>query len=240
MNLDKYKQESNCIKELIGDDNVMVSDVDSILDLQYNFYKKLYSCVEIEEEKMFQLLDSVDKHIEKDDYDICDASITYEEIAKAIGQMSKNKSPGSDGLTVEFYCCFYNELRDVLYKLFNTIENEGTMAKSMKCGVISLVYKKKGDRKSLKNYRPISLLQVDYKIIARIMANRFKVVLPKIISEDQTCCIIGRDISNNIANVRDIIDLIENDNLEGYILKMDQEKAFDRVSHRYIFEVLKK
>jgi hypothetical protein len=48
-------------------------------------------------------------------------------------------------------------------------------------------------------------LQVDYKILARIMANRFKKVLPKIISENQTCCIIGRDISNNIANVRDVI-----------------------------------
>lgn len=79
----------------------------------------------------------------------------------------------------------------------------------MTCGVISLIYKKKGDRRSLKNYRPISLLQIDYKILARIMTNRIKNVLPNIISVDQTCCIMGRDISNNVANVRDIIELIE-------------------------------
>jgi hypothetical protein len=124
--------------------------------------------------------------------------------------------------------------------LFNSIENEGTLSRSMTCGVISLIYKKKGDRRSLKNYRPISLLQVDYKILARIMANRIKNVLPNIISVDQTCCIMGRDISNNIANVRDIIELIERDNLEGYIIKIDQEKAFDRVSHAYLFRVLQK
>jgi hypothetical protein len=72
------------------------------------------------------------------------------------------------------------------------------------------------------------------------MANRFKKVLPKIVSENQTCCIVGRDISNSIANVRDLITLVENDNLEGYIIKADQEKAFDRLSHEYMFTVLEK
>ena len=60
----------------------------------------------------------------------------------------------------------------------------------------------------LGNFALCSLLQVDYKILARIMANRFKKVLPTVISENQTCCIIGRDISNNIANVRDVITLV--------------------------------
>ncbi|CAC5415415.1 unnamed protein product [Mytilus coruscus] len=166
--------------------------------------------------------------------------VTEDELCKAINQLSKNKSPGSDGLTVEFYCKFYSELKYVLLKLFDAIEEEGILSKSMKCGIISLVYKKKGERNILKNYRPISLLQVDYKILARIMSNRLKSVLPKIISEDQTCCVIGRDISNNISNVRDIMELVERDDLEGYFLKLDQANAFDRVSHTYLLEVLKK
>jgi hypothetical protein len=72
------------------------------------------------------------------------------------------------------------------------------------------------------------------------MANRFKYVLPKIISPGQTCCIIGRDISDTIASLRDIVDMAENDNIEGYIVKMDNLKAFDRVSHKYLTEVLTK
>lgn len=240
LNLEKYKQENNSVKELLNENNESVTDTEGILDLQHDFYRKLYSCVETENDKMEELLDSVDVIIDDNDCELCNSDISHEEIINAINQMSKNKSPGSDGLTVEFYCQFYNDLRNVLMKLFNSIENEGTLSRSMKCGVISLIYKKKGDRRSLKNYRPISLLQVDYKILARIMANRFKTVLPNIISVDQTCCIMGRDISNNVANVRDIIELIERDNLEGYIIKIDQEKAFDRVSHAYLLRVLQK
>lgn len=73
------------------------------------------------------------------------------------------------------------------------------------------------------------------------MSNRLKGVLPEIISQYQSCCILGRDIADSISSVRDIIDLVEKDiNLEGYILKIDQEKAFDRVSHSYLVKVLDK
>lgn len=108
----------------------------------------------------------------------------------------------------------------------------------MKMGVITLIYKKKGDKKLLKNGRPISLLNVDYKIIARVIANRLNLVLPNIVSESQTCCITGRDIADTLVSARDIIDLVEMDKLDGYIVEIDQEKAFYRVSHDYLFDVL--
>ncbi|VDI61823.1 Hypothetical predicted protein [Mytilus galloprovincialis] len=154
--------------------------------------------------------------------------------------MARNKSPGSDGLTVEFYCTFFSSLKDILLKLFEEIEKYSKLSRSMRCGIISLIFKKKGDKRFLKNYRPISLLQVDYKILAKVMANRFKQVLCKIVSKCQSCCIPGRDIADTIANIRDVLDLIESEELEGYLLKMDQEKAFDKVGHTYLREVLKK
>jgi hypothetical protein len=240
LNLEKYKQESNAVKELINEQNDVISDTDSILEMEYTFYKKLYSCVDVNVDKMEDFLQSVNNEIDDDDKIMCDTEISYDEIIEALVNMSKNKSPGSDGLTTEFYCKFYDCLNHILFKIFNTVYVEGKLSRSMRAGILSLIYKKKGDKRVLKNYRPISLLQVDYKILARIMANRFKKVLPKIISENQTCCIIGRDISNNIANVRDVITLVESDELEGYVIKIDQEKAFDRVSHQYIFNVLKK
>ncbi|CAC5395162.1 unnamed protein product [Mytilus coruscus] len=218
LNLEKYKQESNAIKELLNENGDTVSDTEGILELQHSFFSDLYSCVTTDENKMSELLNYVTKTVNEDDNTMCNDDVTEDELCKAINQLSKNKSPGSDGLTVEFYCKFYSELKYVLLKLFDAIEEEGTLSRSMKCGIISLVYKKKGERNILKNYRPISLLQVDYKILARIMSNRLKSVLPKIISEDQTCCVIGRDISNNISNVRDIMELVERDDLEGYFL----------------------
>lgn len=106
-------------------------------------------------------------------------------------------------------------------------------------GVITLLYKKSGEKKCLKTYIPISLLNVDYKIIVIVMANVLKIVLPNfIMSNAQTCCIKGKDIANTVVSVRDIIDLVEMDNLEGYIVKIEQEKAFGRVIHDYLFDVL--
>jgi hypothetical protein len=72
------------------------------------------------------------------------------------------------------------------------------------------------------------------------MSNRLKSVMPKIISLEQTCCVQGRDISDTIASVRDVITLADQENIEGYVIKIDQQKAFDRVSHDYLFAVLEK
>ena len=72
------------------------------------------------------------------------------------------------------------------------------------------------------------------------MSNRLKHVLPNIVSKNQTCCIVGRDIADTLASIRDIIEflLVEMVKMEGYILRIDQEKAFDRVSHEYLLDVL--
>ena len=125
--------------------------------------------------------------------------------------MSKNKSPGPDGLTVEFFCHFFHSFGEIFLKIFKAIEEEKLMTRSMRHGIITLVYKNKGDKNMLKNFRPISLLCVDYKIMARIMSNRLKFVLPKLISIYQTCCIPGRDIADTTASIRDLIEIIEND-----------------------------
>ena len=107
-NLEKHKQEANCIKELFDSEhNIVVSDTENLLELQYQFYNKLYSCVETNEHAMDELLQSVPIKVNIDDQELCDSDISINEISSAVNKMAKNKSPGSDGLTVEFYCkCF--------------------------------------------------------------------------------------------------------------------------------------
>lgn len=94
------------------------------------------------------------------------------------------------------------------------------------------VYKKKRDKKCLKNYRLISLLKVDYKIIARVMANRLKLPNYQILYQMLKHVVL----TDTLVSVRDIIDLVEMNNLEGYIVTIDKEKVFDRVSHDYFFD----
>lgn len=239
LNLEKYRQNNNNIKELLLPSGQVVTDTDSILEQEFKFYSDLYSCVDDNNDEVNTFLKHIERTIDKDDKVECDKNITKEEILLALSKMSRNKTPGPDGITVSFYLTFWDYIANDFHKLIENIYKENNMARSMRHGHISLIYKK-GDRRNLKNYRPISLLNVDYKILARVLSNRLKKVLPKIISSSQTSCIVGRDISDNVASVRDVIDLIEDEKTEGYILKIDQEKAFDRVSHLYLFQTLEK
>lgn len=237
LGLEKQRQNFNSIKELKDDDGNTYSDTDSILNIEYKFYSKLYSKENIDIQAVEKILSYSKEKIEQTDRDECEEPLTKEEIKLSLSGMGKNKSPGNDGLTVEFYMFFYEKLINSLLKVYKEIENRHEMSRSMKCAVISLIYKKKGNKADLKNWRPISLLNVDYKILARCFSNRLKYILPSIVNKFQTSCVPGRTIHDNVANIRDIISIVDSED-EGYILKLDQMKAFDRVSHEYLFSVL--
>ena len=149
----------------------------------------------------------------------------------------KDKSPGSDGLTWEFYKFFWPHLEGIFLKTFAEIKQNGELIASQKKALIKLIYKKNG-RHKLKNYRPISLLNTDLKIISKVLAKRLIEVLKDIIHPSQKC-IPGRQITDNIHLAQDLIDLINRKNEEAGLIFLDQEKAFDRISHTFIFKTLK-
>ena len=99
----------------------------------------------------------------------------------------------------------------------------------MRTGHIRLLHKQV-DRTNLRNWKPSTLLNTDYKILAKILARRLRVVVDIVVGSDQTCSIPGRCISDNIALSRDIIDYCERTQRPGAILNFDQEKAVDRVN----------
>ena len=99
----------------------------------------------------------------------------------------------------------------------------------MKGSVTHLIFKKHGDRKCLKNWRPNSLLNVDYKIFSKVITSRLSKVLSFIIHPDQTCFIPGRSIFSNVALLRGTLDYIWRTNETAVLVSLDQEKAFDRV-----------
>ena len=104
---------------------------------------------------------------------------------------------------------------------------------------MTLIPKKDKNRLFLKNWRPITLLNTDYKIIARILSSRIQKVLPYVINEDQTGYIKGRFIGQNIRIIEDVLYFVEQKKLPGIILTIDFEKAFDSVNWSFIFKSLK-
>jgi hypothetical protein len=112
--------------------------------------------------------------------------------------------------------------------------NSGEMSISQKQGVISLIPKPEKDTSRLKNWRPITLLNQDYKYLAKCLANRCRKILPDIISPDQTGFVPNRQIGSNIIMAQNIISQLKENQEEGMMMGIDYEKAFDTIEWSYI------
>lgn len=106
---------------------------------------------------------------------------------------------------------------------------DGYLHLSARRGVITLLPKPNKDLLEIKNWRPLTLLNVDYKIMAKVIAFRIKEVLPSIIHHDQTGFMANRYIGENIIKSIDLIDYAEEKNIPALIFTIDFEKAFDMV-----------
>ena len=129
------------------------------------------------------------------------------ELSTPLKSLNLNRSPGLDGLTVEFYLHFWDVLAPLLLRVASECFLRGSLPNSMKGSVTRLIFKKRGDRKCLKNWRPISLLNVDYKVFSKVITSRLSKVL-SFIHPDQTCSMPDRSIFSNVALLRDTLDYI--------------------------------
>ena len=105
----------------------------------------------------------------------------------------------------------------------------GELSQSQKRGVIKFLQKKGKDPNLIKNLRPISLTNTDYKILTKTLAKRTENILPKIIHENQSGFVKGRYIGENIRLIGDITDYYKEQNKTGLLLMLDFEKAFDSI-----------
>ena len=240
LRLEKEHQTNNTITQLETNGRI-ISDNNQLLNKIHSFYQTLFKSDGIKSEIIDRYLNDikVESVLTEEDASLCEGKITKEECNIIVSELKSNKSPGLDGISQEFYKFFWDDLSEYFMSVVNEIYDKGEMCHSMEKSVLSLIYKK-NDKKCLNNYRPISITNTDYKILAFVLARRVQKVLRKIISHDQTAYIKGRYIGNNCRYVIDIIDYCNRFNREGLICFLDYSKASDSLHHYFIRACLEK
>ena len=231
------RAKQKTITKIITESSRTCENSGDILEAFKDFYTKLYTDESIDQALVDDFLQSVPK-LHNDVSATCEGRITKEEFLLALRDMENNKSPGPDGLTKEFYSAFSSILLAPLVEVADLAFKEGHLSDSQKLSYITLICKDLDNATNVKNYRPISLLNYDYKLISKVITNRVKNVLEHIIHPDQTCTVPGRTIFDNLHLMRNIIDYCEQKHSPLAFISLDQEKAFDRVNYDFLFQTL--
>ncbi|KAL1937522.1 hypothetical protein VTO73DRAFT_13108 [Trametes versicolor] len=177
--------------------------------------------------------------------------ITRDEVEEAVKEAARNKAPGLDGLPSEIwktYLAWYEsdtkkgetaiDVVGALTTVFNDIARHGLLEESTFTeGWICPIYKKK-DTREIVNYRPITLLNSDYKIMTKTLAMKLAELAPVLIHPDQAGFVPGRRIFDHIQLSKMVMAYTEAEEINGAIVALDQEKAYDRIDHSYLWATL--
>ena len=137
-----------------------------------------------------------------------------------------------------FFYFFWTDIGIFILRSLNYGYRSGSLSVTQKQGIITCLPKPNKSRENLKNWGPISLLNVIYKMASAVISNRLKLVLHNLIHEDQKGFIAGRFIGENIRLIYDVLFETKNQNIPGLLLSIDFEKAFDTVSWKFISKTL--
>ena len=217
-------------------DGVILTNQKDILKEQERFYSELYSYHSVEHHTNYLKGIQSPKLSYWQKLDL-ESSIDRAEMLIAQREMKTDKSPGPDGIPIEFYRTFWTDLEDILYALIVEMSSKG-LTPDQGRGIISLVEKQGRDLLEIKNWRPISLLNVDAKLYSKILANRLYKVLPDIIHPDQTGFLPNRYLGENVLDAVSLIEYTKKHGLEGMIISVDIEKAFDSTHWEVMYSFL--
>ncbi|CAM2118646.1 unnamed protein product [Caretta caretta] len=234
--LEKMRGDKKHVTCLMAEDGTPLTELAEMCGRARAFYASLFS-PDLTDPSACRVLWEELPRVSASDRDRLELPLTLAEFSEALRRMPTNKSPGMDGLTVEFYRVFWDVLGPDLVTVW---------AKSLQSGVLPLLCRravlallpKKGDLRDLRNWRPVSLLSTDYIIVAKAILLRLGSVLADVIHPDQTYAVSDRSIFDNLFMVRDLLELRRRDGLSFTLLPLDQEKAFDRVDHGYLLSTL--
>jgi hypothetical protein len=241
-NLTKMRREKTQISKIRNGKGEITTNTMEIQEIIRDYFENLYFNKFENLEEMDKFLDTYDHpKLNQEDINHLNRSITQNEIEAAKKSLPKNESPGPDGFSAEFYQTFKEELIPTLLKLFHEIEREGKLPNSFYEANITLTPKPDKETSKKENYRPIFLMNIDAKILNKIISNQIQQRIRKVIHHDKVSFILGMQRCFNICKSINVIQHINRSKDKNHlIISIDAEKAFNRIQQHFMIKALRK
>ena len=239
-NLEKSKMnktEMNGIKV----NGIVTTDPNKIDNAVETFYKSLYekgNSKEINKDGLSNFLTYI-KEISSDSIEMINSQVTAQELKKTL-LTCKDSAPGPDGIPYSIIKLTWNYYGPLLLNSWKFALETGQLTHSHEKSYLKLIPKEGKDSMELKNWRPITLSNCDFKLITKTLAIRVTQGLSELIGPTQTAYIKNRQITDNLHLMQYMIEKVQDQNKEGMLISLDAEKAFDSIEHWYIKAVLEK
>lgn len=229
------RKKTNLIDGLRAEDGSMITDHRQLCNLLERYYKNVFSGTNHDDRLEFPNY-SDEGVITNEQNSMLTGEIEYEEFSDAVKGMHPDKASGPDGLNPAFFQHFWKVLGKEVYQSCKAWLQECKFPATVNDTMLVLVPKKESVEDP-KDLRPIALCNVLYKVIAKVLANRLKKILPDVITEEQSAFVPGRNISDNVLVAFELLHYMKRKKLgqEGEVaLKLDISKAYDRVRWDYL------
>ncbi|KAJ3587841.1 hypothetical protein NHX12_011436 [Muraenolepis orangiensis] len=237
--LEKKNGQRRVIHSLLSGTGQEITEPSQIRRRAVSFYSTLYASEYEEGETLSEGLWNGLPQVSEEANSQLEGPLTIQELQTALQGMQGRRAPGIDGLSMEFYKAYWDVLSNDLLDVFNESLASGSMPVSCRRAVITLL-PKKGNLQDIKNWRPVSLLCVDYKLLSKALATRLGRAVEQVIHRDQTYCVPGRSMVDNVHLIRDVLEVSSSLDINTGLISLDQEKAFDRVEHSFLWKVMGK
>lgn len=243
LNLEKKQFNSRVISSVFDERGSLISNHGEILEFEKRFFSTQYAnnpeiAPALHRGDADQFLQDSEYKLPQLDKDLLNRELSLEELEIALRSLHNGKSPGCDGLPPELYKRFWGLLGNHLLASFLYSEEQGRLTPDQRRGILTLIPKKGKDKRYINNWRPISMLTTDYKILAKALATRLSHILPSLVHPNQTGFVPHRFIGDTIKNVQALIDFTLGTGRSALMVSLDFKAAFDSIDHTFLLRAL--